>query len=79
MSKSLVLMIGVAMGLTLVFSSCGGDDMEDLSSMDIPLAFLSPMAIGDYIVKITITADDIPNQIVKEQDVAIVEGTQPNL
>lgn len=48
--------------------------MEDLSSMDIPLAFLSPMAAGDYIVKITITAADIPNQIVQEQNVAIVEG-----
>ncbi len=74
MSKSLVLMIGVAMGLTLVFSSCGSDDMEDLSSMDIPLAFLSPMAAGDYIVKITITAADIPNQIIEEQNLAIVEG-----
>lgn len=74
MSKSLVLMIGVAMGFTLVFLSCGGDDMEDLSSMDIPLAFLSPMAAGDYSVKITITAADIPNQIVREQNVAIVEG-----
>lgn len=74
MSKGLVLMIGVAVGLTLVFSSCGGDDTEDLSSMDIPLAFLSPMAAGDYIVKITITAADIPNQIIQEQNLAIVEG-----
>ncbi len=74
MSKSLVLMIGVAVGLALVFSSCGGDDMEDLSSMDIPLAFLSPMTVGDYIVKITITAADMPNQIIEEQNLAIVEG-----
>lgn len=74
MSKSLVLMIGVAVGLTLVFSNCGDDDMEDLSSMDIPLAFLSPMTTGDYIVKITITAADIPNQIMEEQNLAIVEG-----
>ena len=74
MSKSLVLMIGFAVGVTLFFWSCGGDDVEDLSSMDIPLAFLSPMAAGDYIVKITITADDIPNQIVSEQNLAIVEG-----
>ena len=74
MSKSLVLMIGFAVGLTLFFSSCGGDDMEDPPSIDIPLAFLSPMAAGDYTVKITITAADIPNQIIKEQDLTIVEG-----
>ena len=74
MSKSLVLMIGFVVGLTLFFSSCGGDDMEDLPSIDIPLAFLSPMAAGDYTVKITITAADIPNQIIKEQNLAIVEG-----
>ena len=74
MSKSLVLMIGVAVGLPLFFLSCGGDDMEDLSSIDIPLAFLSPMAAGEYSVKITITASDIPNQIIEEQNLAIVEG-----
>lgn len=74
MSKSLVLMIGFAVGLTLFFLSCGGDDMEDPPSIDIPLAFLSPMAAGDYVVKITITAADIPNQIIKEQDLAIIEG-----
>ncbi len=76
MSKSLVLMIGVAVGLTLFLSSCGGgDDVEDLPSMDIPLAFLSPMAAGDYTVRITITAADIPNQIVDEHNLAIVEGS----
>ena len=75
MSKSLALMIGVAVGFTLFFSSCGGDDTEDLSSMDIPLAFLSRMAAGDYTVRITITADDIPSQIVNEQNLAIVEGS----
>ena len=75
MSKSLVLMIGFAVGFTLFFSSCGGDDTEDLSSMDIPLAFLSPMAAGDYTIRITITAADISNPIVNEQNLAIVEGT----
>ena len=74
MSKSLILMIGFAVGLTLFFSSCGGDDMEDLPSINIPLAFLSLMAAGDYTVRITITAADIPNQIVNEQNLAIVEG-----
>ena len=67
-------MIGFAVGLTLFFSSCGGDDMEDLPSINIPLAFLSLMAAGDYTVRITITAADIPNQIVNEQNLAIVEG-----
>ena len=74
MSKSLVLMIGFAVGLTLFFLSCGGDDVEDPPSIDIPLAFLSPMAAGDYVVKITIMAADIPNQIIKEHNLAIVEG-----
>lgn len=74
MSKNLVLMIGFAVGFTLFFASCGGDDTEDLSSVDIPLAFLSRMAAGDYTVKVTITADDIPNPIVNEQNLAIVEG-----
>ena len=32
------------------------------------------MAPGDYTVKITITAPDIPNQITSEQNLAIVEG-----
>ena len=75
MSKSLVLMIGFAVGLTLFLSSCGGDDVEDLPSIDIPLAFLSPMAAGDYTVRVTITAADIPNQIVNEHNLAIVEGS----
>ena len=75
MSKSLVLMIGFVVGLTLFLSSCGGDDVEDLPSIDIPLAFLSPMAAGEYTVKITITAADISNQIVDEQNLAIVEGS----
>ena len=74
MSKSLVLMIGFAVGLTLFFSSCGGDDMEDPPMVDIPLAFLSSMAAGDYTVRVIITAADIPNQIVSEQNLAIVEG-----
>ena len=74
MSKGLVFMIGLALGLTLFFSSCGGDDEEDLPSINIPLAFLSPMAQGDYTVRITITAPDIPNQITSEQNLAIVEG-----
>ena len=74
MSKSLVL-IGFAVGLTLLFSSCGSDDEEELPSIDIPLAFLSPMAAGDYTVRITITATDIPNQIINEQNLAIVEGS----
>ena len=74
MSKGLVLIMGFAVGLTLFFSSCGGDDMEDLPSIDIPLAFLSPMAAGDYTVKITITAADIANPIINEQNLAIVEG-----
>ena len=75
MSKILILMVGFAVGLALFFSSCGGDDMEDLPSINIPLAFLSPMAAGDYTVRITITAADIPNQIVNEQNLAIVEGS----
>ena len=76
MSKSLVLMIGFAVGLTLFFSSCGGDDdLDDLPSIDIPLVFLSSMAAGDYTVRITITAADIPNQIVDEHNLAIVEGS----
>ena len=74
MSKSLVLMIGFAIALTLFVLSCGGDDVEDPPSIDIPLAFLSTMAAGDYVVKITITAADIQNQIIKEQNLAIVEG-----
>lgn len=74
MSKSVVLMIGFVVGLTLFFSSCGGDDMEEFPSIDIPLAFLSPMAAGDYTVKITITAADIANPIIKEENLAIVEG-----
>lgn len=68
-------MVGFAVGLTLFFFSCGGDDEEDLPSIDIPLAFLSPMAAGDYTVRVTITAADIPNQIVNEQSLAIVEGS----
>ena len=76
MSKSLVLMIGFAVGLTLFLSSCGGDDdLDDLPSIDIPLVFLSSMAAGDYTVRITITAADIPNQIVDEHNLAIVEGS----
>ena len=75
MSKSLVLMIGFVVGLTLFLSNCGGDDVEDLPSIDIPLAFLSPMAAGEYTVKITITAADISNQIVDEHNLAIVEGS----
>ena len=74
MSKSLILMIGLAVGLILFFSSCGGDEEEIPPLIDIPLAFLSPMAAGDYTVKITITAADIPNQILNEQNLAIVEG-----
>lgn len=74
MSKSLVLMIGFAVGFALFFWSCGGDDTEDLSSMDIPLTFLSRMAAGDYTVRVTITASDIPTPIVDEQNLAIVEG-----
>ena len=75
MSKDLVLMIGLALGLTPFFSSCGGDDEEELPSINIPLAFLSPMAQGDYTVRITITAANIPNAILSEQDLAIVEGS----
>ena len=37
MSKILILMVGFAVGLALFFSSCGGDDMEDLPSINIPL------------------------------------------
>lgn len=73
MSKSLVL-IGFAVGLTLFLLSCGGDDVDELPTVDIPLAFLSPMAAGDYTVRITITAADIANQIINEQNLAIVEG-----
>ena len=78
MSKSLILMIGVAVGLTLFFSSCDSDDIEDIPSIDIPLAFLSPMAAGDYTVRITITAADISNPIIKEQNLEIVEGRNEN-
>ena len=74
MSKSLILMIGLAVGLILFFSSCGGDEEEIPPLIDIPLAFLSPMAAGDYTVRVTITAADIPNQITNEQNLAIVEG-----
>ena len=74
MSKGLVLIMGFAVGLTLFFLSCGGDDMEEPPTIDIPLAFLSPMAAGDYTVKITITASDIANPIINEQNLAIVEG-----
>ena len=73
MSKKLIFIVSLTIGLTLFFSSCG-DDEEGPPSIDIPLAFLSPMAAGDYIVKITITAADISNQIVSEQNLAIVEG-----
>ena len=61
-------------GVYALFSSCGDDDVDDPPIVDIPLAFLSPMAAGDYTVRITITAADIPNQIVNEQSLAIVEG-----
>ena len=74
MSKRLIFVLGVACGLTLFFSSCGGDDVDEPPIVDIPLAFLRPMAAGDYTVRITITAADIPNQIVNEQNLAIVEG-----
>ncbi len=74
MSKSLILMTGLAVGLILFFSSCGGDEEEIPPLIDIPLAFLSPMAAGDYTVRVTITAADIPNQITNEQNLAIVEG-----
>ena len=74
MSKSLILMIGVVVGLILFFSSCGGDEEESPPLIDIPLAFLSPMAAGGYTVRVTITAADIPDQIIKEQSLAIVEG-----
>ena len=70
MSKSWVLMIGFA----LYLSSCGGDDVDDSATVDIPLAFLSSMAAGDYTVRVIITAADIPNQIVSELNLAIVEG-----
>ena len=74
MSKNLALMMTFAVGLTLFFSSCDSDDIEDIPSIDIPLAFLSPMAAGDYIIKIAITAADISDQIIKEQNLEIVEG-----
>lgn len=74
MSKKLALMMTFGVGLTLFFLSCDSDDIEDIPSIDIPLAFLSPMAAGDYIIKITITAADIPNQIIKEENLEIVEG-----
>ena len=54
MSKSLILMTGLAVGLILFFSSCGGDEEEIPPLIDIPLAFLSPMAAGDYTVRVTI-------------------------
>ena len=73
--SSWVLMIGIAVGFTLFFSSCGNDDVDEPPIVDIPLAFLSPMAAGDYTVRITIAAADIPNQIVNEQNLAIVEGS----
>ena len=69
------LMIAIAAGFALFFSSCGGDDVDDPPIVDIPLAFLSPMVAGDYTVRVTITAADIPNQIVNEQNLAIVEGS----
>ena len=74
MSRKLIFIASLAMGLTLFFSSCGNDEEEVPSSIDIPLAFLSPMAAGDYTVKVTITAPDLPNQITSEQNLAIVEG-----
>ena len=74
MSKRLIFIASLALGLILFFSSCGGDEEEIPPSIDIPLAFFSPMAQGDYTVKITITAPDISNQIVSEQNLAIVEG-----
>ena len=74
MSNRLIFVVSLAIGFTLFFSSCGDDEEEGAPSIDIPLAFFSPMATGDYTVRITITAADIPNQIVNEQNLAIVEG-----
>ena len=74
MLKRLIFIASLTLGLTLFFSGCGGDDDEDPPSINIPLAFFSPMAAGDYTVRITITATDIPNQITSEQNLAIVEG-----
>ena len=73
MSKKLIFVALLAIGFTLFFSSCG-DDEEEPTSIDIPLAFLRPMAAGDYTVKITITAPDLSSAILSEQNLAIVEG-----
>ncbi len=74
MSKQLIFIASLVLGFTLFFSSCGDDEEEIPPSIDIPLAFFSPMAQGDYTVRITITAPDILTQIVIEQNLAIVEG-----
>ena len=74
MSKRLILVLGMALWLILFFFSCGNDDEDGPPSVNIPLAFFSPMAAGDYTVRITITAPDITNAILSEQQLAIVEG-----
>ena len=74
MSKKLIFVALLAIGFTLFFSSCGDYEEEVPPSIDIPLAFFSPMAAGDYTVKITITAPDLSNAILSEQNLAIVEG-----
>ena len=74
MSKRLIFVLGMALWLILFFFSCGNDDEDVPPSINIPLAFFSPMAAGDYTVRITITAPDISNQITSEQNLAIVEG-----
>ena len=75
MSKQLIFITSLSLAFTLFFSSCGDDEEEIPALIDIPLAFLRPMAAGDYTVRVTITADDIPNQVVSEQNLAIVEGS----
>ena len=74
MSKRLIFIVWLTLGLPLFFSVCGDDEEEVPPSIDIPLAFLRPMEAGDYTVRITITGPDISNQIVSEQNLAIVEG-----
>lgn len=82
MGKRLVFMAWLALGLTLFLSSCGDDHDEVPTSLNenlrtslkISLAFLSPMAQGDYTVRVTITAVNSSDAVINEQNLAFVEA-----
>ena len=82
MKKRIVFMAWLALGLTLLLSSCGDDHRETptsltenlQTSLKISLEFLSPMVQGDYAVRVTIAAADSPDTIINERSLTLVEA-----